>query len=129
MLAVLAPLVLVFTAPQASLTGEWALEFTTPRGHAEYVMYLTHEGPRLNGHLTSEYGEVMLKGTVNGDEVKIAWEESEGGKTMMISLTGTVKGDAITGTAKLGSVGEGPFRAERTGEEREVRSATPAFVR
>jgi hypothetical protein len=114
-LAALAPLVLVLTVGQASLTGEWTLEFTTPRGHAEYTMYLTHEGPRLNGHLTSEYGEIMLKGTVNGDEVTISWSQAESGKTMDITLTGTVKGEAITGTARLGTVGEGPFRAERTG--------------
>jgi hypothetical protein len=100
---------------QPTLTGEWALEFTTPRGHAEYTMYLTQEGPRVTGHLTSEYGEQQLRVTLNGDDVRIMWSEIEGGKTLDITLTGTVKGDAITGTAKLGTVGEGPFRAERTG--------------
>src|SRR4051812_2905486 len=99
---------------QASLTGEWAIAFTTPRGHAEYTMYLTQEGPRLTGHLTSEYGETPVKGSVNGDEVKLAWSIREGGKPLDITVSGTSKGDAINGTVRLGTVGEGPFTAERT---------------
>jgi hypothetical protein len=102
-------------AAQLDLTGEWALQLTTPRGPAEYTLYLTHEGPRLSGHLSSQFGELQVRGTVNGDEVKLSWSEVDNGKTLEITLTGTVKGDAITGTARLGTVGEGPFRADRTG--------------
>jgi hypothetical protein len=102
---------------QASLTGEWAMSFTTPRGRSEYTLYLTQEGPRLTGHLTSEYGETPVKGTVNGDEVKLAWSIVDNGKTLDISVTATAKGDAINGTIKLGTVGEGPFAAERTGSQ------------
>jgi hypothetical protein len=101
---------------QASLTGEWAMSFTTPRGgRSEYTLYMTQEGPRLTGHLTSEYGETPVKGSVNGDEVKLAWSIVENGKPMDISVTATAKGDAINGTIKLGTVGEGVFSAERTG--------------
>jgi L-seryl-tRNA(Ser) seleniumtransferase len=105
----------LLTLGQPTWTGEWALEFTTPRGHAEYTMYLSQEGPRVTGHLTSEYGERQLRVTTNGDEIRIAWSEVENGKTLDITLTGTVKDDSITGTVKLGTVGEGPFKAERTG--------------
>ena len=120
--AILAPSILdrpALTGPreivQPALTGEWALEFTTPLGHAEYTMYLLQEGPRVTGHLTSEYGERQIRVALSGDEIKITWSETENGKTFDITLSGTVKGEAITGTATLGTVGEGPFRAERTG--------------
>src|SRR5438876_8359651 len=103
-------------AAQATLTGEWAMEFTTPRGgRAEYTLYLTQEGPRLTGHLTSEYGETPVKGSVNGEDVKLAWSVMEGGKALDISVTAKAKGDSITGTIRLGTIGEGPFAAERTG--------------
>jgi hypothetical protein len=103
-------------AAQASLTGEWAMSFTTPRGgRSEFTLYMTQEGPRLTGHLTSEYGETPVKGSVNGDEVKLAWSTMENGKAMEISVTATAKGDTINGTIKLGTVGEGVFTAERTG--------------
>ena len=112
--AALVAQVTIAPAAQQSLTGEWALEFTTPLGHAEYTMYLTQEGPRVTGHLTSEYGEHQLRVTMSGDEIRITWSETENGKTFDITLTGTVKGDSMSGTARLGSVGEGPFKAERT---------------
>jgi len=113
--ALFAPLIAIAVTAQASLTGEWAMSFTTPRGRSEYTLYMTQEGPRLTGHLTSEYGETAVKGSVNGDEVKLAWSIMENGKTLDISVTATAKGDAINGTIKLGTVGEGPFTAERTG--------------
>jgi hypothetical protein len=56
-----------------------------------------------------------VKGTVDGENVKISWSEVDNGKPLDITLTGTAKGDTITGSARLGTVGEGPFRAERTG--------------
>ncbi len=103
-------------AAQATLTGEWAMSFTTPRGgRSEYTLYMTQEGPRLTGHLTSEYGETPVKGSVSGDEVKLAWSIMENGKPLDISVTATVKGDTLNGTIKLGTVGEGVFNAERTG--------------
>ena len=103
-------------AAQATLTGEWAMSFTTPRGgRSEYTLYMTQEGPRLTGHLTSEYGETPVKGSVNGDEVKLAWSIMENGKPLDISVTATVKDDSLNGTIKLGTVGEGVFNAERTG--------------
>ena len=107
----------VAASAQATLTGEWAMSFTTPRGRSEYTLYLTQEGPRLTGHLTSEYGETPVKGTVNGEDVKLAWSIMENGKQLDISVTATAKGDAINGTIKLGTVGEGPFAAERTGSQ------------
>ena len=110
--------VVAVVAAQASLTGEWAMSFTTPRGgRSEYTLYMTQEGPRLTGHLTSEYGETPVKGTVNGDEVKLAWSIMEDGKPLDISVTATVKGDSMNGTIKLGTVGEGAFNAERTASE------------
>jgi hypothetical protein len=106
----------VTSAAQDSLTGEWAMEFTTPRGgRSEYTLYLTQEGPRLTGHLTSEFGETPVKGSVNGDEVKLAWTIMENAKPLDLSVTAKVKGTSMSGTIRLGTVGEGPFAAERTG--------------
>jgi hypothetical protein len=112
---VLASLGLALAFQQASLTGEWSAVVTAPRGELEYTMYLTQEGPRLTGYFQSQYGETPLKGSVNGDEVKLSWTMVDGTKELSVTMTGTVKGDSISGTATLGSVGQGAFRAERTG--------------
>jgi hypothetical protein len=111
----LAALAVLVGSMQANLTGEWAVTVVAPRGDIEYTMYLTHEGPRLTGYLQSQYGEIPLKGSVNGDEVKISWTMMDGTKAIDVAMTGTLKGDLISGTARLGAIGDGAFRAERTG--------------
>jgi hypothetical protein len=110
-LAFLAAFVLV----QADVTGEWEAQYQTPLGPQELKMYLTQEGPRISGHTTSEFGEFQIRGSINGADVKLSWTEVDAGKELTISVTAKVDGDRITGTARLGERGEGPFRAEKTG--------------
>jgi hypothetical protein len=115
--AVLAVALLVVApaAAQSSLTGEWAIAFVSPNGgQDDYTLYLTQEGPRLSGHLTSQYGEIPVKGTVNGDDVKLTWTTVENRKPIELSVTAKVKGESMTGTIRIGDVGQGPFSAERT---------------
>jgi hypothetical protein len=115
---VLAALFLVLPQQaEINLTGEWSAVVTAPRGELEYTMYLTHEGPRLTGYLQSQYGEIPLKGSVKGSEVSLSWTMMDGSKEIAITMTGTVSGDTIRGTAKLGTIGEGAFRAERAAGE------------
>lgn len=115
LLAIVSCALTAAVAAQSTVTGEWAMSFTTPRGgRSEYTLYMNQEGPRITGHLTSEYGETPVKGSINGDEVKLAWSIMENGKPLDISVTATVKGDTLNGTIKLGTVGEGAFTAERT---------------
>lgn len=107
---------LIAALPQqadVNLTGEWSAIVTAPRGELEYTMYLTHEGPRLTGYFQSQYGEIPLKGSVKGVDVSLSWTMMDGSREIAVTMTGTVSGDTIRGTAKLGTIGEGAFRAER----------------
>jgi hypothetical protein len=89
--------------------------FATPGGPREFTMFVAQSGTRLSGRLTSDVGEFPLTGAVDGSHVKIVWSLPEQGKLLEITFTGTVDGDSITGTAKLGNLGQGPMSAERTG--------------
>jgi hypothetical protein len=106
---------LALALQSSTLTGEWSATVQAPRGALEYTMYLTQEGPRLTGYFQSQYGEIPLKGTVNGDQIKLSWTMMDGSKEVNVTMTGTVKGNSISGTATLGTIGDGAFRAERTG--------------
>ena len=77
-------------------------------------MYLTQEGPRLSGHISSEFGEYIVKGSLDKDDIKLSWSVYEQGKEVVFAVTGKLDGESINGTIKLGSVGTGGFRAERT---------------
>ena len=106
------------TAPvsaQANVAGEWAVSFTTPMGLMEFAMAVSQNGTKLTGHMTSDVGEFPLKGTIDGDQVTIDWTLNDNGKMVEITFKGKVEGDKISGTAKLGTLGQGPFSADRTG--------------
>jgi hypothetical protein len=109
---------LVSAAPvfaQSDVAGEWAVTFQTPGGPEEFTMFVAQSGTKLSGRLTSDAGEFPLTGAVDGNHVKIVWSFPERGKLLEITFTGTIDGDSITGTAKLGDLGQGPMSAERTG--------------
>jgi hypothetical protein len=100
---------------QVDAAGEWAVTFSTPSGPAEFTMYITQEGPRLTGRLTSDAGEFPLRGTIDGSSVTITWSFPDAGTVIEITFEATVDGERMTGTAKLRDRGQGPMSAQRTG--------------
>jgi hypothetical protein len=101
---------------QVNATGEWAVTFTAPSGPMELVMYIDQQGTKLSGRLTSDTGEYPLRGTLEGNQITISWSLPDRGALLLITFTGKLDGDSIEGTAKLGTLGEGPMSAERTAQ-------------
>ena len=102
---------------QRSVAGTWRVDFVTPLGQNWIIMTINQSGTKLTGHATDEFGEYELAGRVAGDEVTVVWSVAEDGKMLEITMKGTLESATlITGTAKLGNVGEGPLSARRTGD-------------
>ena len=99
---------------QTDVTGEWAATIAAPRGVLEYTMYLKQEGPRVTGYFQSVYGEIPLKGSIKDDTITLSWTLPDAKEPIDCTMTGTVKGETISGDATLAKVGKGSFRAERT---------------
>ena len=112
--------VLMLTSPllaQKSVAGSWRVDFVTPLGQAWVIMTINQSGSgHLTGHATDEFGEYGIDGRIEDDQVTVVWEVPEDGKMLEITMKGKVDGNTITGTAKLGNVGEGPLSARRTGD-------------
>jgi hypothetical protein len=109
-------LVLIFLAiapvfAQANMAGEWTVSFQMPNGPMEFTMYVTQEGPRLSGRFGNENGEFPLRGTMDGNNFTITWSFV----TTPITVTGTVEGESLSGTAKIGTSGSGPVSGTRIG--------------
>jgi hypothetical protein len=102
-------------AAQADAAGEWTVSFATPSGPAEFTMYVAQEGARLTGRLTSDAGEFPLRGTVDGDNVTITWTLPDAGRLLAVTFTAKITGDEMSGTARLGDRGQGPFSGQRIG--------------
>jgi hypothetical protein len=103
-------------AADADVAGGWAIEFTLPwGGTAGYPMWVVQDGSKLSGRVSMPgVGEYPLKGTIEGDRFRIVWQNNVDGEWMDIIFAGTVKGDAMSGTAKIGKYPEGELYARRT---------------
>jgi hypothetical protein len=103
-------------AQQRDVTGLWRVEFVTPLGQVGVNMTINQTGAKLTGHVTDEYGEYEIAGRIADSQVTVVWSVPEDGKMLEITMKGKLEGNVITGTAKLGDVGEGPLSARRTGD-------------
>jgi hypothetical protein len=101
---------------QQSAAGLWRVEFVTPQGQVGVNMTINQSGTKLTGRVTDEYGEWPIEGKLTEGQVTVVWSVPEDGKMMEITMKGKLEGNLITGTAKLGDVGEGPLSARRTGD-------------
>jgi len=102
---------------QTSVAGMWRVEFVTQTGQSVVMMTINQSGTKLTGHITDEYGEYEIEGRLTDGQVTIVWSVPEDGKMLEITMKGKLEtATLITGTAKLGDVGEGPLSARRTGD-------------
>ena len=123
-LFILAAVLSAFVAPvlaQPSAAGEWKVNFVVPSGTKFVNMVINQEKTRLTGTVISEDGEFPLTGRIIDDQVTVVWTVPEDGQLMEITMKGKLAGNVITGTAKLGNVGEGSLTARRDSDG-EVRS-------
>ena len=101
---------------QQSAAGIWRVEFVTPLGQVAVNMTINQSGTKLTGHVTDEFGEWEVAGRIVDSQVTVVWSVPEDGKMLEITMKGKLEGNVITGTARLGNVGEGPLSARRTGD-------------
>ena len=115
--AAVAPLPAQQQAQPRSVAGQWRVDFVTPLGQNWIILTINQSGTRLSGHAVDEFGEYEINGRIAGDEVTVVWSVAEDGKMLEITMKGKLESATlITGTAKLGDVGEGPLSARRTGD-------------
>src|SRR3954464_12769187 len=100
-----------------SAAGQWRVDFVTPLGQNWIILTINQSGSKLSGHAVDEFGEYEINGRVVDDQVTIVGSVAEDGKMLEITMKGKLESATlITGTAKLGDVGEGPLSARRTGD-------------
>ena len=106
------------TANAADLAGKWTAEFDTQVGPQKYTFDLKVDGEKVTGKALFERmgqkGEAdLLEGKLVGDKVSFVEMLVAMGNTVRIEYDGTVKGDEIAFTRKVGEFGTEQFVARR----------------
>jgi hypothetical protein len=95
------------TANGADITGKWTAEFDTQVGLQKYTFQLAAAGEKVTGKAfferMGEKGEAdLLEGKLVGDKVSFVETFDAMGSPVRIEYDGTVKGDEIAFTRKVG---------------------------
>ena len=97
-----------------AVDGTWQLVVNTPMGAQESTLVITSSGSTLTGTQSAGSGEgrPIEDGTVDGND--ISWKASIiKPMAMTLEFSGTVDGDNIDGSVKLGMFGNAPFSGTR----------------
>jgi len=117
-LALALMLVTAVTAFAADVTGTWTADFDTQIGVQKYVFTFKVEGEKLTGEAAAErMGEkatVPLKdGSVKGDQIAFTETLDFQGQQVAIVYSGTIAGDEIKFTRKVGDFATEQLVAKR----------------
>lgn len=108
-----AGLMVSFAASAADVSGNWNLTVETQRGTQNPSMTLVQKGEEVTGTYKGARGEMPIKGTIKGNDLKLAYTISAQGNEFTINYEGVVDGDSIAGKVIMGQMGEGKFSAKK----------------
>jgi hypothetical protein len=96
-----------------SADGNWNIVVSTPMGERQATLSVKSEGSTLKGSQTADGNSAeIFEGIVNGND--IAWKVSiTDPMEMTLEFSGTVTGDNIGGSVKLGMFGSSSFSGTR----------------
>ena len=105
-------------AAAGDLLGRWTAEFESPIGPQKYVYEFKKSGDALGGEASFERsignGTVQLKNVkVEGDKISFDEPLSVDGNELTITYTGTLTGDEMKLTRKVGDFGTEDLTAKR----------------
>jgi hypothetical protein len=97
-----------------AVDGTWKLTVNTPMGAQNSTLVIASSGTTLTGTQSAGQGDgrPIDEGEVRGNE--ISWKANiTKPMTMTLQFSGTVEGDAINGSVKLGMFGTAKFSGVR----------------
>lgn len=97
-----------------AVDGTWKLTVNTPMGTQESTLVVKADGATLSGTQSAGHGEgrPIDDGTVDGNT--ISWKASiTKPMAMTLVFTGTVDGDNLEGSVRLGMFGSAKFTGVR----------------
>ena len=104
-------------AAQADLSGVWGLTVMTDQGDQLLTITVIQDGQDLTATGDAgEFGPIEMTGTIDGVNVRLAWELDLQGTPLDIVFMGILADGVISGSADFGGMGEGEWTAKRSSD-------------
>jgi hypothetical protein len=128
LIGALACLAVLAASPAAAqdITGKWDMTVSTAQGGRQVELTLRKEGEKIVGQLSSEQGTVPVSATLKEKAVTLTLSVQTQNGALDITLSGTVDGDTMGGTADFGGRGQGEWSATRAAAAAAETPAKPA---
>jgi hypothetical protein len=101
---------------QTNVAGDWDVTINSPQGANTSKVTFKQDANKLDGMIKSPAGETAIAGTIDADEVKVAFTINFQGMPFEIKLNGKLVGDTMAGKADFGGFAEGDWTAKRSGD-------------
>ena len=98
----------------ANISGVWKFTVETQMGTGTPTFTLKQEGDKVTGTYEGQLGKAPVTGTVKGDDVTLTIKVSPQGEEITVTYSGKLSGgNAMSGKASFGNLGEGTFSAKK----------------
>ena len=111
--AIVMALSIAASAQQASVAGDWALNFNSPQGPIDASASFKQDGEEVTGTIDGPQGTIETTGTLKGNKLALQLTVDANGQSFQIYLLGEVDGTTITGTFSMAEM-----RGEWTGKKK-----------
>jgi len=109
---------------QTSVAGDWDVTINSPQGANTSKVTFKQDANKLDGMIKSPAGETAIGGTIEADDVKVAFTINFQGMPFEIKLNGKLAGDTMAGKADFGGFAEGDWTAKRSGDTTAAAAST-----
>ncbi len=110
--------------PAANLSGRWEVSIQYAAGSTVHTLHLAQDGNRLQGTHQGDFLSRDLSGSISGDTVSLASTVTERhGDALNYRFSGTVAGEAISGSVDMGEYLQATWSARRYAYGRPATSA------
>ena len=109
---------------QTNVAGDWDVTINSPQGANTSKVTFKQDATKLDGMIKSPAGETPIGGTIEADEVKVAFTINFQGMPFEIKLNGKLVGDTMAGKADFGGYAEGDWTAKRSGDAAAAAAST-----
>ncbi|MEP7257034.1 MAG: aminotransferase class V-fold PLP-dependent enzyme [Flavitalea sp.] len=100
-------------APAANISGRWDLDIAFFSSASKHTLYLQQEDNWITGSHKGEFTVRDLTGSIEGDQVKFRSTDHRPGDNITFTFSGTVTGDAISGSIFMGEYRTAKFTGKR----------------